>query len=98
MDVANGEQLVSDYLTRAGLGVQRFDKTAMRQGRTPDFRVIADDSLGFYCEVKTVQEDDWLRRAVAKVPPEQSRVDRARTPPTTASALTFTARLVSLIR
>jgi hypothetical protein len=66
--VANGETLVSEYLARLGLSAARFDKEAMRQGRTPDFRVMAADSLAFYCEVKTVQEDDWLDQQLAQVP------------------------------
>src|SRR5258708_13155229 len=69
VSVANGEMLVSDYLTRLGLAAARFGKAAMRQGRTPDFRVMAGDSLAFYCEVKTVQEDDWLDQRLAEVPP-----------------------------
>ncbi len=68
-DVANGEALVSDYLTERGLIVRRFDKAAMRQGQTPDFQVLVDGRLAFYCEVKTAQEDEWLDRELDKVPP-----------------------------
>ena len=67
--MANGETLVSDYLGRLGLSTARFDKRAMRQGRTPDFKVMNGDSLAFYCEVKTVQEDDWLEQQLANAPP-----------------------------
>src|ERR1017187_8570601 len=66
---SNGESIVSDYLTGCGLSVQRFDKAAMRQSRTPDFRVLANDRLAFYCEVKTAQEDEWLERQLDAAPP-----------------------------
>ena len=36
--IANGEARVSDYLTARGFNIERFDKAAMRKGRTPDFR------------------------------------------------------------
>lgn len=68
-DQGNGESIVSDYLTGRGLSVQRFDKAAMRQSRTPDFRVLANDRLAFYCEVKTAQEDEWLERQLDAAPP-----------------------------
>ena len=67
--VANGEARVNEYLTRRGLLVERFDKAAMRQGRTPDFRVLSGSRLAFYCEVKTAQEDDWLERQLVNAPP-----------------------------
>ncbi len=68
-DKSNGESIVSDYLTGRGLSVQRFDKAEMRQSRTPDFRVLANDRLAFYCEVKTAQEDEWLERQLDAAPP-----------------------------
>jgi hypothetical protein len=60
---------VSSYLTACGLIPMRFGKAAVRLGRTPDFRVLSGDSLAFYCEVKTGQEDKWLEGELAKVPP-----------------------------
>lgn len=66
--MANGETLVRDYLARLGLTAARFAKLAMRQGRSPDFRVMDGESLAFYCEVKTVQEDDWLEQQFANAP------------------------------
>lgn len=67
--MANGETLVGEYLSGLGLTVARFDKEAMRHGPTPDFRVMYGTALAFYCEVKTVQEDDWLEQELAQVPP-----------------------------
>jgi hypothetical protein len=67
--VANGETRVNEYLTARGLLVERFDKPAMRQGRTPDFRVLSGGRLAFYCEVKTAQEDDWLECQLVNAPP-----------------------------
>ena len=66
---ANGEFIVSNYLTARGFSVQRFSKAEMRRSRTPDFRVLSGDRLAFYCEVKTAQEDDWLQRQLDAVPP-----------------------------
>lgn len=66
---SNGESIVSNYLTGRGLSVQRFDKAAMRQSRTPDFRVLASGHLAFYCEVKTAQEDEWLEKQLDVAPP-----------------------------
>jgi len=62
--IANGEARISDYLTARGFAVERFTKAAMRQGRTPDFRVTSNDSLAFFCEVKTAREDEWLDRQI----------------------------------
>ncbi|MGD0200916.1 MAG: hypothetical protein ABSD27_09225 [Bryobacteraceae bacterium] len=80
-DVASGEAQVSAYLTAQGLLVERFDKAAMRQGRTPDFRVLAGGRLAFYCEVKTAQEDEWLERQLRNAPP-LTLVGGARSDPT----------------
>jgi hypothetical protein len=44
-------------------------KAQMRQGRTPGFRVFADDEFAFFCEVKTAQEDEWLDKQLAAAPP-----------------------------
>jgi len=65
----SGESTVSRYLTGRGLSVQRFDKNAMRRSRTPDFRVMANERLAFYCEVKTAQEDEWLEKQIDSAPP-----------------------------
>jgi len=65
----DGEARVQEFLTSTGLRVERFSKAEMRQGRTPDFRVHANDELAFYCEVKTAQEDEWLDRQLAAAPP-----------------------------
>jgi hypothetical protein len=65
----DGEGRVEAYLTAAGLRVARFRKGEMRQGRTPDFRVFANENLAFYCEVKTAQEDEWLDKQLAAASP-----------------------------
>jgi hypothetical protein len=67
--IANGETLVGSYLAAHRLTAARFDKAAKRQSRTPDFCVMAGHSLAFYCEVKTVQEDEWLDQQLARVAP-----------------------------
>jgi hypothetical protein len=65
----DGESRVRDFLFANGLRVERFTKSELRQGRTPDFRVFAGDELAFYCEVKTAQEDEWLDKQLAAAPP-----------------------------
>jgi len=65
----DGEARVQEYLTGTGLRVERFSKAEMRKGRTPDFRVFADEALAFYCEVKTAQEDEWLDKQLDAAPP-----------------------------
>ena len=65
----DGEACIYEYLTGAGLRVERFSKAEMCQGRTPDFRVFANDELAFFCEVKTAQEDEWLDKQLAAAPP-----------------------------
>ena len=66
----DGEARVCEYFTSRGLRVERFNKAEMKQGRTPDFRVFANDEFAFYCEVKTAQEDEWLDRQLDAAPPE----------------------------
>lgn len=41
----------------------------MNEGQTPDFRVFAEDGLAFYCEVKTAQKDEWLKKQLVDAPP-----------------------------
>ena len=65
----DGENRVHECLTSKGLRVERFSKTELRQGKTPDFRVFAGDEMAFYCEVKTAQEDEWLDKQLAAAPP-----------------------------
>jgi hypothetical protein len=65
----DGESRVRDFFIANGLLVERFTKSELRQGRTPDFKVFAGDELAFYCEVKTAQEDEWLDKKLAAAPP-----------------------------
>ena len=37
----DGENRAEEYLSGAGLRVERFSKAEMKQGRTPDFRVFS---------------------------------------------------------
>jgi hypothetical protein len=52
----NGENRVRQYMLGAGLQVEHFSNAEIQKGRTPDFRVLANGKLAFYCEVKTSQE------------------------------------------
>ena len=55
----NSEELVANELSKQGLACQRFSKSEIKNGKTPDFRVFKDNQFGFYCEVKEVKKDDW---------------------------------------
>ena len=77
----DGESRVRDYFVANGLRVERFTKTEMRHGRTPDFKVFAGGILAFYCEVKTAQEDEWLDNQLSAAPPG-TRVGGSRPDPT----------------
>ncbi len=65
----DGEDRVRDFFIANGLRVERFTKAELRAGRTPDFKVFSGNELAFYCEVKTAQEDEWLDKQLAAVPP-----------------------------
>jgi hypothetical protein len=67
----DSENLVSTFLGRYGLKTERPSKAERRQGKTPDFRVLENDALCFFCEVKSVRGDAWLDRAVAAASPMQ---------------------------
>ncbi|MEI7843622.1 MAG: hypothetical protein WCI39_11400 [Gallionellaceae bacterium] len=54
------EDLVVDILTGKGLRAERFSKEERRRGKTPDFRVFQGETLKFFCEVKSVEDDTWL--------------------------------------
>lgn len=71
----DGENRVLEYLTDVGFRVERFAKAEIGTGRTPDFRVFANDALAFYCEVKTAQEHDWLDKQLAAALVGGSRPD-----------------------
>lgn len=52
-------QLVSQWLAGFCLRAERFTAAETRSAKTPDFRVIYDDRLVAYCEVKS-PHDEWL--------------------------------------
>ena len=54
------ERRVAESLAeRYGLKVVRFSKAQPAEGETPDFKVMKEGRLVFYCEVKTIERDDW---------------------------------------
>ncbi|KFI22276.1 hypothetical protein [Nitrosococcus oceani] len=54
------EVRVKDFLESKGLAPERFTKQEIRAGKTPDFRVLLNGDLQFFCEVKSSQESRWL--------------------------------------
>jgi hypothetical protein len=63
------ELRVKGYFASKGLRAKRFSKAETRAGKTPDFRVFQNDTLLFYCEVKSSPEDRWLDKQFEGVPP-----------------------------
>ncbi len=62
-DMNPDEQLAATFLQSHGLAAERFSKSERRHGKTPDFRVMRDGQLEFFCEVKTDDEDaEWIRK------------------------------------
>lgn len=64
-----GEQFAAAFCARHGLHVERFAKTEMRSGKTPDFRIFKADQLVLYCEAKHVQYDEWLDKRLELAQP-----------------------------
>lgn len=69
MSSLKDEELVVRLLANKGLRAERFSKTEIRQGKTPDFRVFHDEELKFYCEVKSVEKDTWLDKKLNAATP-----------------------------
>lgn len=65
------EDIVVNLLTGKGLRAERFSKAERRQGKTPDFRVFQGETLKFFCEVKSVEDDTWLDRKLDAAAPGQ---------------------------
>ena len=63
------EDRVSRYLEQHHLTTVRFSKQEMRESKTPDFRVLLDDSVIFFCEVKSSLRDRWLDKRLEAVQP-----------------------------
>ena len=56
----DSETRLSEFLGGYGLLTERFSKEERRAGKTPDFKVLRDSELKFYCEVKNSEKDRWL--------------------------------------
>lgn len=63
------EKRIAAYLSDRSLSTSRFSKGERRGGKTPDFRVLKNDSKVAFCEVKSVVRDTWLDRLLAKAAP-----------------------------
>ena len=61
------EQMAREYLERRGFACESFLKEERRLGKTPDFRVILNESLVFYCEVKS-SRDPWFDNLLENAP------------------------------
>jgi len=64
-----GEQFALEFLARHGLRAERFSKSEIGQGKTPDFRVFKTDEFVLYCESKHVRYDDWLDKQLENAEP-----------------------------
>lgn len=65
----DSEQVIKDFLSIYGLNSEKFGKTELGNGKTPDYRVYIDRELKFYCEVKNAQKDRWLDEKLEEAAP-----------------------------
>jgi len=56
----DSETRIGDFLGTYGLRTDGYSKAERRFGKTPDFKVLRESSLQFYCEVKNSEKDRWL--------------------------------------
>jgi len=54
------ELQIEKFMLQKNLICERFTKTEMRHCKTPDFKIIKDEKLCFYCEVKSIKKDDFI--------------------------------------
>lgn len=52
------EQQIADFLKSKGLLPEEFTKEEKQNSKTPDFRVLKDNKLAFFCEVKSISADE----------------------------------------
>ena len=60
---------VAKFLASFGLRCEEFAKAERNSSKTPDLRVFQGDTLVFFCEVKEVAEDTWLKQKLDKALP-----------------------------
>jgi hypothetical protein len=75
------ERRTIGLLTGKGFKCKRFSKSERESKQTPDFSVFMGSELVFYCEVKTIIEDNWIYNLV-KAAPEGIIVGGSRQDPT----------------
>ncbi len=65
------KKLVADFLASKGLRAEEFSKKEKAQSKTPDFRVFngQGQDLAFYCEVKSLSQDEWLDKQLEAAKP-----------------------------
>ena len=56
----NSETVVEQFLAKYELAIERFSKSERNTGKTPDYKVLRDNQLQFFCEVKNCEKDRWL--------------------------------------
>jgi hypothetical protein len=63
------EEKVKILFSKIGLESLSFDKKEINVAQTPDFKVFKNDQLLFFCEVKSIAQDDWLDKQLESAPP-----------------------------
>ena len=56
----DSETVIAEFLGVYGLSTERYSKSERRTGKTPDYKVLHDGQLKFFCEVKNSEKDKWL--------------------------------------
>ena len=54
------EKQIADFLKSKGLTPEEFTKEEKQNSKTPDFRVLKDDKLAFFCEIKSISADESI--------------------------------------
>lgn len=74
------EERIKGHLLENYFQVEVFSKQERENTKSPDFRVLKDGEIIFFCEVKTIIKDEWLTKIVSQAP-EGKIVGGCRTAP-----------------
>ncbi len=65
----DSETVITEFLEGYGLSTERYSKSERRAGKTPDYKVLSDGQLKFFCEVKNSEKDKWLDNLLEQADP-----------------------------
>lgn len=65
----DSETVIAEFLGEYGLSTERYSKSERRAGKTPDYKVLHNGQLKFFCEAKNSENDKWLDDLLDKAEP-----------------------------